>query len=104
MTKRRPLHLLLAGTASLSLVLGIAAGTTPAEARTPEPRADRVLTNTAHLDFLLDEVRPAAVPGHTTYRLAAEPALTMPWTYADARAGGTFERIGGGPVDPATGD
>ena len=104
MTKRRLSRLLLAGTASLSLVLGVAVTSTPAEARAPEPRADGVLTNTAHLDFLLDRVSPAAVPGHTTYRLAAEPALTMPWTYADARDGGTFERIGGGPKDPVTGD
>ncbi|GAA1830568.1 hypothetical protein ACFFOM_19330 [Microlunatus capsulatus] len=103
MTKRRLPRLLIAGTATLSLVLGVA-GTTPAEARAPEPRADGVLTNTAHLDFLLDEVSPGAVPGHTTYRLAAEPALTMPWTYADARDGGTFERVGGGPEDPVTGD
>lgn len=62
------------------------------------------LTNLAHLDFLLDEATPPAdVPGHTTYRLAEEPALVMPWTYADARPGGTFERVGGGPLDPATG-
>ncbi|WP_106816741.1 hypothetical protein [Microbacterium timonense] len=62
------------------------------------------LTNLAHLDFLLDEATPPAdVQGHTTYRLAEEPSLVMPWTYADARAGGTFERVGGGPFDPATG-
>jgi hypothetical protein len=62
------------------------------------------LTNTAHLDFLLDTATPTAVPGHTTYNLETEPELTLPWTYADARDGGTFERIGGGPLDPATGD
>ncbi|GAA1758888.1 hypothetical protein [Agromyces humatus] len=62
------------------------------------------LTNTAHLDFLLDTATPTPEPGHTTYRLAAEPELVLPWTYADARAGGTFERVGGGPLDPATGD
>ena len=28
----------------------------------------------------------------------------MPWTYADARDGGTFERVGGGPLDPVSGD
>ncbi|WP_053205947.1 hypothetical protein [Jiangella muralis] len=61
------------------------------------------LANTAHLDFLLDHASPAGEPGHTTYRLAEEPELTFPWTYADARAGGTFERIGGGRLDPATG-
>lgn len=62
------------------------------------------LTNLAHLDFLLDQATPPAeVEGHTTYRLAEEPTLTLPWTYADARDGGTFERVGGGPLDPATG-
>ena len=61
------------------------------------------LTNTAHLDFLLDTASPAPIDGHTTYRLSEEPELTMPWTYADARDGGTFERVGGGPLDPATG-
>ena len=62
------------------------------------------MTNTDHLDFLLDEVAPDAVPGHTTYRLGADPDLVMPWTYADARPGGTFERVGGGTFDPSTGD
>ena len=77
----------------------------PASRRRRRHRTPAVaLTNTAHLDFLLDEVAPARVPGHTTYRLAAEPDLIMPWTYADARAGGTFERVGGGAFDPATGD
>lgn len=61
------------------------------------------LATTAHLDFLLDHASPAPVEGHTTYRLAEAPELTFPWTYADARAGGTFERIGGGSRDPATG-
>ncbi len=72
---------------------------------TAAPQADPVgtLANTAHLDFLLDQASPAGEPGHTTYRLAEEPALAFPWTYADARPGGAFERIGGGSLDPATG-
>ncbi|MGC5222425.1 hypothetical protein ACPW96_07445 [Micromonospora sp. DT81.3] len=62
------------------------------------------LTNLSHLDFLLDEATPPAdVEGHTTYRLAEEPTLVLPWTYADARDGGTFERVGGGPFVPETG-
>ncbi|HSK32049.1 MAG TPA: hypothetical protein VK903_01060 [Propionicimonas sp.] len=61
------------------------------------------LTNLGHLDFLLDEVRPGAVGGHSTYRLESEPTLVMPWTYADARKGGQFARVGGGSLDPATG-
>jgi len=88
---------------NLPLVAALAAAAltitaTPAVAAPPT-----ALTNTAHLDFLLDTATPAAIDGHTTYRLAEEPELTMPWTYADARDGGTFERVGGGPLDPATG-
>ncbi|MEL5992255.1 hypothetical protein ACOKGD_12565 [Microbacterium phosphatis] len=89
----------LATAAALVLGLGLAAPTAVAAAE-PAP-----LTNLAHLDFLLDEVTPpSGVEGHTTYRLDEEPTLTMPWTYADARDGGTFERVGGGAFDPATGD
>ncbi|WP_298990765.1 hypothetical protein [uncultured Pseudokineococcus sp.] len=64
------------------------------------------LTNLDHLDALLDTVSPAAVPGHTTYRLAAEPDLLAPWTYADAPAapGEPYRRVGGGTLDPTTGD
>ena len=88
---------------SLGLTAPAAASPLPATsiaaASAPAP-----LTNTAHLDALLDETAPVAgVPGHTTYRLDAEPVLMAPWTYADARDGGTFERIGGGTLDPATG-
>lgn len=85
--------------AALVLAVVLLVGTAPgtAAART------RALANTAHLDFLLDEFRPAATSGHTTYRLAQEPVLVAPWTYADARGAGTFERVGGGTLDPATG-
>lgn len=76
---------------------------TGALAAAPASAAPEPLTNLAHLDFLLDDVAPAATEEHTTYRLAEEPSLVMPWTYADARDGGTFERVGGGPLDPATG-
>ncbi|ARC55675.1 hypothetical protein AS850_01120 [Frondihabitans sp. 762G35] len=69
-----------------------------AGAATPAP-----LTNLAHLDFLLDRTSPKATREHTTYALDTSPALTMPWVYADARPGNTFERVGGGPLDPATG-
>ena len=72
-------------------------------ATAPAAVAAAPLTNLAHLDFLLDEATPPAdVAGHTTYRLAEEPTLILPWTYADARPGGTFQRVGGGPLDAAT--
>ncbi len=83
--------------ASTLVVTGLALGAAPAQAATP-------LANTAHLDFLLDTATVKGEPGHTTYRLAEEPDLVMPWTYADARDGGAFERVGGGRLDPATGD
>ncbi|WP_125131309.1 hypothetical protein [Microbacterium sp. 10M-3C3] len=100
----------LAGALALAMPLGAvapAAGADAASAAAPAAAAasDAPLTNLAHLDFLLDEATPPAdVPGHTTYRLAEEPTLVQPWTYADARDGGTFERVGGGPRDPETGD
>ncbi len=79
----------------------ITAGASVARADTPASPAP--LTNLAHLDFLLGDVAPAATDEHTSYRLTEEPSLRLPWTYADARDGGTFERVGGGPLDPATG-
>ena len=60
------------------------------------------LTNLAHLDFLGDTVIPPAQPGHTTYRLDAQPSVGVLWTYADRRADGHYDRIGGGEYDPAT--
>lgn len=90
-----------------SVLLALSVATVGLTGLVSSPQASAratAVTNTDHLDFLLDEVAPDAVPGHTTYRLRAEPDLVMPWTYADARPGGTFQRIGGGTLDPATGD
>ena len=73
----------------------------------PATAAGDRLTNLAHLDFLLDEVSPTPVAGHSTYRFdrsSGGSTVLMPWTYADARPGGTFERVGGGAKDPVTGD
>jgi hypothetical protein len=78
--------------------LVLAGGLAPSAAAQPAP-----LTNLAHLNFLLDQTTPPDQPGHTTYRLDEEPVLTLPWTYADRRAGGVYERIGGGAFDPVTG-
>lgn len=89
------------GLAALAtLALAVPLGVTTAVAAP----ASAPVTNLSHLDFLLDEATPPQdVDGHSTYRQAEEPALVMPWTYADARDGGTFERVGGGPLDPETG-
>ncbi|MET4637493.1 hypothetical protein [Mycetocola sp. 2940] len=84
-------------------VLTAALLATGALAAAPASAAPEPLTNVAHLDFLLDDVAPAATEEHTTYRLAEEPSLVMPWTYANANDDGTFELVGGGDPDPATG-
>jgi len=94
----------VAGAGVLALAIGLllptgAVAAPPAPAQTTAP-----LANLAHLDFLLDEATPPAdVSGHTTYRLDEEPVLVLPWTYADARGEGAFERVGGGTLDPVTG-
>ncbi|MGI3780046.1 MAG: hypothetical protein ACRYG2_04635, partial [Janthinobacterium lividum] len=89
----------------LALVLALAGLAGGAAARpVPAAAAASAVTNLAHLDFLLDHVSPKAITGHTTYRLAQEPKLLVPWTYANARADGGFTRVGGGDLDPATGD
>ena len=89
--------LLIALIAASFLLGGLLTGV-PAQARAS------TLTNTAHLDFLLDQVTVPKIAGHSTYRISTEPEVTVPWTYADARDGGTFERIGGGTFDEDTGD
>jgi hypothetical protein len=70
-----------------------------AMAQTPPPGG---LTNLAHIDWLGAKVTPPAQAGHTTYRLAEEPAIGVLWTYADRQPDGTYRRIGGGAYDPAT--
>ncbi len=98
MTQTSPVRRLLLILLTVVALLGGGLSTaSPAEARVA------AVTNTAHLDFLLDDVRPPVTAEHTTYRLAADPELVMPWTYADARPNGAFARVGGGPFDPATG-
>ena len=60
------------------------------------------LSNLAHLDFLGDRVIPPVQAGHDTYRLAAEPAIGVLWTYAERQPDGSYRRVGGGAYDPAT--
>jgi len=100
-TYPRPLKVRTAAslTAGALMLTGALATTAGAQ-----PGADVVpLTNLSHLNFLLDQATPPDQPGHTTYRLDEEPVLTLLWTYADRRAGGAYERVGGGAFDPVTG-
>jgi len=79
------------------------AATTTATAITGTPaRHSMPLTNLRHLDFLTDRVTVKSGAAHTTYRLAQEPKIGVLWVYADARDGGTFQRVGGGAYDAAT--
>jgi hypothetical protein len=59
--------------------------------------------NLAHLDHLRATVEPPPQEGHTTYRVARDPAVGVLWTYAEPDAGGDdYRRVGGGTYDPAT--
>ena len=51
----------------------------------------------------MDTVPLSPVEGHTTYQLDRIPSAQAPWTYADKKADGSYARIGGGDLDPATG-
>jgi hypothetical protein len=86
---------LVAATLLAPLVVGLPTATGASAADDP-------LTNLAHLDFLQDDVTPPAQAGHTTYRLATESSIGVLWTYADRNSDGTYRRVGGGPLDPAT--
>lgn len=67
------------------------------------PAAAQPLTNLGHLNFLMDTVPLAPVEGHTTYQIGQKPSAQAPWTYADRKADGSYARIGGGDLDPASG-
>lgn len=87
----RRIPALLAASAVVAAL--VAAPAAPAAAAPPR------LTNLAHLDFLLDDVALHPVAGHST---TGGASVELPWTYADRNDDGTFRRIGGGDLDPAT--
>lgn len=107
--RSRQISRLVALVAGLSLLLGFGVVTTAsASAPTSAPprgsSATAPLTNTAHLDFLLDSVPLLkGVAGHTTYQIGKQPTAQAPWVYADNKGGGVYSRVGGGDLDPATG-
>jgi hypothetical protein len=106
-------RLALAATLSVALAGAGAIGVAPASAVTAPatsayaapaaPDASAPLTNLGHLNFLLAEVPLPVTPGHTTYEMADNPVVEAPWTYADQNDDGSYARIGGGDLDPATG-
>ncbi len=88
---------------SAAAAVPVAAATArPAAAPAPAPAPAGPLTNLSHLDFLTTRVAPPPQARHTTWRLAAEPAVTVLWVYANGNPDGSFTRVGGGTYDPAT--
>jgi len=85
--------------AALSMLL-LGAGSATSASAVPAPAP---LTNLSHLNFLLAAVPLPAVAGHTTYQIDGHATALAPWTYADRSADGTFRRVGGGDLNPATG-
>lgn len=84
--------------------LAPAARTGPAVLTVPAAgTAGTPLTNLAHLNFLMDTVPLTPVDGHTTYQITEHPSAQAPWTYSDKKADGSYTRVGGGDLDPATG-
>lgn len=109
--RSRPRRLLVVALAALlaglvlSPVATVSAAPLATNQSTDQPASQQFearLTNLDHIDFLGDTVTPPQQEGHTTYRLSEEPEIGVLWTYADRREGGIYERIGGGPYDPAT--
>ncbi len=90
---RRTIGALVLALVCSVLVMGQA--TSPASAAVP-------LTNFAHLDFLGTTVSPPAQANHTTYQ--PDRPLGVLWTYADRRADGHYDRIGGGGDDDGDGN
>ena len=74
----------------------------PAASEPVHAAAPTGLTNLDHLDFLGDSVAPPAQPGHTTYRLGADPEIGTLWTYAEHEDDGSYRRVGGGAYDAET--
>lgn len=84
-----------------TVLTAMAAPAVGAAAATAAPHGAERLTNLSHLRFLLDEVPLPALSGHSS--AGEEPMGLAPWTYADRAEDGTFTRVGGGTLDPATG-
>jgi hypothetical protein len=87
-----------------ALVAVPTAAAAPGWAATIAQQRDRPgqLTNLDHLDWLSVPVTPPDQAGHTTYRLAEEPAIGTLWTYAEPNADGSFRHVGGGAYHPDT--
>ena len=106
MHRRTHRHWRLAASVATAAVVGLTGALAPASTGTAtaarQQQAITPLTNLDHLDWLSVEVTPPAQDGHTTYRLAEEPAVGTLWTYAEPNADGSYRYVGGGSYDAAT--
>ena len=99
---RRRTRFTVGAIAALIAASGLVAPATGLTAGRAQTAPTVPLTNLAHIDFLGDVVTPPSQDGHTTYRLAEEPAFDVLWTYADRQPDGSYRRVGGGAYDPVT--
>lgn len=90
----------LAATTALRRPQSAAANTSRGETA-DQSHPSGMLTNLAHLDSLFASIRVAAIPGHTTYRIAQEPDIGVVWVYANF-VSGHYVPTGGGAYDTAS--
>ena len=97
-------HRLRAAIALLAATLLALARSSGSAAPTGASPADAPpLTNLAHLDFLRRRrSTPPEQAGPHDLPARRGAAIGVLWTYADRRADGSYDRVGGGPYDPAT--
>jgi hypothetical protein len=100
--RTRRLVAAVATATALGLTGALVPATTGTATAARQQQAGATMANLDHLDWLSVEVTPPAQEGHTTYRLAEEPAIGTLWTYAEPNPDGTYRHVGGGAYDPAT--
>lgn len=103
LTRRSALGLLGAGAGSALVVVNAPSATAHGSGRKRHP-APAALTNLTHLEFLLDDVPLSPSAEHSTYDIDSDPVVLAPWTYADRNDDGSYTPVGGGDLDPETGD
>ncbi|MGZ8743009.1 MAG: hypothetical protein ACXWXO_08810 [Nocardioides sp.] len=96
------MHRLAAAFAAVLTGLAVLLTALPSVATPATGTSQATLTNLDHLDWLSVEVTPPDQEGHTTYRLAEEPAVGTLWTYAEPNPDGSYRHVGGGSYDEAT--
>ncbi len=92
----------IAALAAMLTGLAVLVTALPSVATPATGTSQTTLTNLDHLDWLSVEVTPPAQEGHTTYRLAEEPAVGTLWTYAEPNSDGSYRHVGGGSYDAET--